>query len=606
MKVQAGMRVAVLVKAVPNIEELSLGENGHLTRDGVALEINPYCRRALAKGIEIAELTGGECIAITMGPPASIGVAREAVAVGAKRAVVLTDPSLRGSDLLATARALTGAIAHAGEFDLILCGKASADAETAVLPSQVAELLGMGFIAAARSIEISQGEVIVEAETDDGWIEATAALPLVLSCAERLCSPRRADPEALEAVSEERIDQIDAGALPAGIYGLAGSPTRVGRIRHHHAVRAGERMVGLNAEWASRAAALVSSDSHDRATLEMPEHRPSAGPNPTVLVLAAPRMEWLTREMLGTAAIFADAISASVTLAADADAPQHEQSTHGADSLLLVEDLAEPDRLAATLADWASQSHPRAILLPSTTWGREVGGRLSVRLGCALISDVAMIEVVEGRPAYWKPALNYSELVEIEARTETAIVTLRPGTGPRVTPRAPSRLSARFLAPASGASLVKTKRRVIDDDLEPLTRAGTVIGVGLGVEPEELPQIESFAALIGAEVVATRKVTDRHWMPRSRQVGATGRFIAPFVYLAIGVSGKPMHMVGVRAARWVLAINCDETAPIFAQADLGLVAKWQDAIPLLAAELQESGFGHLGAPAEPGQEEIIA
>ena len=600
------MRVAVLIKAIPNIEELSLESNGHLKRDGVALEINPYCRRALAKGIEIAEQTGGECVAITMGPPASIGVAREAVAVGAKRAVVLSDPSLRGSDLLATARALTGAIAYAGQFDLVLCGKASADAETAVLPSQIAELLGMGFIAAARSIEISGGDLLVEAETDDGWIEAHAALPMVLSCAERLCSPRRADPEALDAVTGEQIDLIDATALPVGIYGLEGSPTRVGRIRHQHAVRAGERFAGPIRKWAARVATLLATEEPKDTAVAIPEHRAPTETSSTVLVIAGPRMEWLAREMLGTAAVLADAISASVTLVAESDGAKQDQSMHGADSLLRVEHLSEPDRLATTLEAWARTSRPRAILLPSTAWGREVGGRLAVKLGCALVSDVALIEVAQGRPVYWKPALNYSELVEIEALTETAIVTLRPGTGPRTSPRALTRLPEEFLAPVSGPSPVMIRKRTIDDDPEALARARMVIGVGMGVEPDEILRIEAFARQIGAEVVATRKVTDRHWMPRSRQVGATGKFIAPIVYLAIGISGKPMHMMGVRAAQWILAINSDESASIFAQADLGLVAKWQDVIPLLEAEMQRVRTGSMDALADIGADEVTA
>ena len=600
------MRVAVLVKAIPNIEELTLEENGHLKRDGVALEINPYCRRALAKGIEVAEQSGGECVAITMGPPASIAVAREAVAVGADRAVVLSDPSLRGSDLLATARALAGAIAHAGHFDLVLCGKASADAETAVLPAQVAELLGVGFIAAASAIEIAGGYLSVEAETDDGWIETRAALPMVLSCAERLCSPRRADHETLAAVAAERIELIDAAALPPGTYGLEGSPTRVGRVRHHHTERSGEKFDGPDPEWASRVAALIAADEPDPGTVPLPERQASASAVRNVLVVAAPRMEWLTVEMLGTAALFAHATSARVILATGVAATEFDPSRHGADALLRVDHLTEPDQVAAALADWAGAARPQAILLPSTTWGREMGGRLSARLGCALVSDVALVEVSEGLPTYWKPALNYSELVEIEALTETAIVTLRPGTGPRTMLREPSLLPEQQLIQGSEPSLATTTVRVINDDLEPLTKAGIVIGVGLGVQPEEIPRIEAFAELIGGEVVATRKVTDRHWMPRSRQVGATGRFIAPRVYLAIGISGRPMHMVGVRAARHVIAINSDESAPIFAEADLGLVAKWQDAIPVLEVALQGIGIGPMDDRFEAGADVGIA
>ncbi|MDA8262507.1 MAG: FAD-binding protein [Actinomycetota bacterium] len=602
------MRVAVLVKAVPKIEELTLNEMGHLKRDGVTLEINPYCRRALAKGIELAEETGGECVVITMGPPGSAAIAREAVAVGADRAVVLTDPSLRGSDLLATARALNGALAHAGRFDLVLCGKASADAETAVLPAQIAELLGTGFIAAVRAMEISDGAIIAESETDDGWVETHGSLPLVISCAERLCSPRRADPEALAAVSEDRIEIIGTAALPPGAYGLEGSPTRVGRVRHHRASRSGEVFRGGIPVWAARAAEVFVGAGGGYTVARVPEPHSASSSAPALLVVADPKMDWLTHEMLGTAAGMASSLSGHVVVATGTGLPRQELSEHGADALLLVSDLANPDRLSADLSPWVQQHNPMAVLLPSTAWGREVGARLSVRLGCALVSDVALIEMHEGSPAYWKPALNYSELVEIACRTETAIVTLRPGSGSRTAPRTLARLPEEHLPHVSAPSQVKTVMRVTDDKLEPLARAEILIGVGLGVEPGDYAQVEEFADLVGAEMVATRKVTDRHWMPRSRQVGATGRFVAPLVYLAIGVSGKPMHMVGVRSARFLLAINSDESAPIFSQSDLGLVARWQDALPALAAELRHRGFGNpdlLGRPrSEDGAESI--
>lgn len=585
------MRVAVLVKAVPKIEELALDGRGHLRRDGLALEINPYCRRALAKGIEIAEETGGECVAITMGPPTAAAIAAEALAVGADRAVVLTDPSLRGSDLLATARALAGALAYAGRFDLVLCGKASADAETAVLPAQIAEMLGTGFIAAARAMRITAGAMIAEAETDDGWVEVQAELPLVVSCAERLCSPRRADPEALAAVAKEKIEVIGTEALPPGAYGLEGSPTRVGRIRHHLPSRSGEVFRDGVAAWAVRTAEILVGVADPKAVDPPPVPDSAPTSTPAVLVVATPRMDWLTHEMLGVAAVMTSSLSGHVVLATEPGLSGREVSSQGADALLMVDHLADPDRLAAALTPWVQEHRPNAVLLPSTTWGREVGARLSVRLACALVSDVALIEVHEGSPTYWKPALNYSEMVEIACATETAIVTLRPGSGSRTAPRSSSKLPEEHLPPISGPSLVKTVARVIDDELEPLARAEILVGIGLGVEPGEYPRLEEFANLIGAEIVATRKVTDRHWMPRSRQVGATGRFVAPLVYLAIGVSGRPMHMVGVRSAQVVLAINSDESAPIFSQCDLGLMARWQDALPLLTAELRGHGFG---------------
>jgi electron transfer flavoprotein alpha subunit len=91
--------------------------------------------------------------------------------------------------------------------------------------------------------------------------------------------------------------------------------------------------------------------------------------------------------------------------------------------------------------------------------------------------------------------------------------------------------------------------------------------------------------LLGAELGATRKVTDEGWLPRARQVGITGRSIAPRLFVSIGASGKFNHTVGVRAARTVLAINSDPSAPIFQAADVGIVGDWRDVLPRLVVEL---------------------
>ena len=104
---------------------------------------------------------------------------------------------------------------------------------------------------------------------------------------------------------------------------------------------------------------------------------------------------------------------------------------------------------------------------------------------------------------------------------------------------------------------VRVLARTRDDDLDVLAEAAVVIGVGRGVAPDEYDALEPLRALLGAELGATRKVTDEGWLPRARQVGITGRSIAPRLFVSIGASGKFNHTVGLRAARTVLAINPD-------------------------------------------------
>jgi len=152
------LRVAVLVKQVPKFDELSLDAAGRLQRTGVPLEMNPYCRRAVTKGVELAREHEGECVVFSLGPEPAVDVLREAIACGATRGILISDPAFAGSDTLATARALAAALKRVGSFDLVLTGVGSVDAETGQVGPGVAELLGFPFAPAAKRITLANDD----------------------------------------------------------------------------------------------------------------------------------------------------------------------------------------------------------------------------------------------------------------------------------------------------------------------------------------------------------------------------------------------------------------------------------------------------------------
>jgi electron transfer flavoprotein alpha subunit len=133
---------------------------------------------------------------------------------------------------------------------------------------------------------------------------------------------------------------------------------------------------------------------------------------------------------------------------------------------------------------------------------------------------------------------------------------------------------------------VRILARARDDDTSTLAEAAVVVGVGSGLTPDEYGELEPLLDVLGAELGATRKVTDKGWQAHARQIGITGRSIAPNLYVAIALSGKFNHMVGVRSAGTILAINADRDMPVFAAADIGIVANWRQAVPALVAELR--------------------
>src|SRR5918995_423304 len=126
------MRIAALVKQIPKFEAMALGPDGRLVREGLELELNAYCRRAVSQGVALAAEHGGRVTVFTLGPPAAEDALREAIAWGLERdvaidGVLVTDPACAGSDTLATARALAAALGREGPFDLVLTGRNSVD-----------------------------------------------------------------------------------------------------------------------------------------------------------------------------------------------------------------------------------------------------------------------------------------------------------------------------------------------------------------------------------------------------------------------------------------------------------------------------------------------
>jgi electron transfer flavoprotein alpha subunit len=122
-----------------------------------------------------------------------------------------------------------------------------------------------------------------------------------------------------------------------------------------------------------------------------------------------------------------------------------------------------------------------------------------------------------------------------------------------------------------------------------LTQAPILVSVGRGIKaPENIPMAEKLAKLLGGELCASRPICDEGWLPMDRQIGSSGQTVAPKLYLALGISGAIQHVVGMKAARTVAAINKDQNAPIFEVADYGIVGDLFEIVPALIAELEAS------------------
>ncbi|MDS0139967.1 MULTISPECIES: FAD-binding protein [unclassified Amycolatopsis] len=587
------LHTVALVKQVPRAEELVLGEDGRLARTGVELELNPYCRRAVAKAVQLARDSGGTCTVVTLGPPAAEDCLREAIACGAGRGVLVTDPAFAGSDTLATARALAAALRRLGPVDLVLCGRNSVDAETAQTPAQVAELLGLPMAAGVRRLAVEDGRVRARCEHEDGCVELELPLPVLISCAERLITPAKARPDARAAVPAEQIVRVGAAALGPGPWGQDGSRTVVGRTRAMAGTRMRLRFPGdLGTQVERAVATLTELGAFDRAagTSAPPVPDRVAGLTGTgaVAVLAEPGRHRHTRAMLGAAARIAAVTRRPVTALATGALSPAIAGSWGADTVVAVNGSTVEEDVAASLATWCAEHRPWALLAPSTMWGREVAARTAARLGLGLAGDAVDVEAgPDGDLVCWKPAFSGSMLAAVTCSPPTRVVTLRGGALPLPPPRVAVAAQGPHL-PVPPGSRVRVVARERDDDIDVLAVASAVVGVGAGVPPGDYPLLAPLLEVLGADLAATRKVTDRGWLPRARQVGVTGRSVAPRLYVAIGTSGKFNHLCGTRGAGFVLGVNTDPAAPLFGAADVGIVGDWREVVPLLITALTPS------------------
>jgi electron transfer flavoprotein alpha subunit len=228
-----------------------------------------------------------------------------------------------------------------------------------------------------------------------------------------------------------------------------------------------------------------------------------------------------------------------------------------------------------------------------------VAGQVAARQGWGLTGDAIGLEVgADRRLLAWKPAFGGRLVAPIESDSPVQMVTVRPGVLRSRRHRVAGDPPVTRLANVGPGRIAIVANERDDAAALDLLEADRVIGVGTGVEPHEYHLLEPLRrALGGAPVAATRRVTDRGWLPHSRQVGITGHSIAPRLYVAIGLSGRFNHMVGVRKASAVLAIDADAGALVFDQCDVGIVGDWHAVLPELVAALD----AHVAQLAVAGQ-----
>lgn len=227
------MNIIVCIKQVPDTAEIRINpETNTLMREGVPSIINPFDLHAIEAALQIRETEGARVTVLTMGPPQAETALREAIAMGADEAVLLSDRAFAGSDTWATSYTLARAIRKIGA-DLIFCGKQAIDGDTAQVGPETAEFLGIPHVAYVRKIEeVSETFIRVQRLMDEGYDIVESSLPVLLTVVKELNQPRMPSLKGKITAKKAEIKKMTMADIQAdeGSLGLKGSPTQVKNI----------------------------------------------------------------------------------------------------------------------------------------------------------------------------------------------------------------------------------------------------------------------------------------------------------------------------------------------------------------------------------------
>jgi Electron transfer flavoprotein, alpha subunit len=598
------LRIIVSIKQVPDADDLRVDPiTNTLVREGVPAVVNPPDLHAIEEGVRLKERYGGKVTVITMGPPQGESALRDALAMGADEAYLITDRSMAGADTWATSYTISRAVQKLGGADLYLFGRRAVDGETEQVGPQTAKWLGIpvvGYVSEVR--EVKERSVVVVKSTESLEEVLEVPLPAVLTILETANKPRQPDINSLIRARTAKIPKLtreDIGAEPNKV-GLAGSPTKVIKVQPPPKTRNPEiKYVGKDQDvidWlVQKIRESLTEDSGQSLKYERP--KPKAKTEREVWVYVdhvdgEPNpASW---EIMGEGRRIADLMSTSlsaVVIGDRVDKVVGEAFQYGADKVYHARtkgyNLYDNDVFTQALSRLVKKYSPEAVLFPGSRNPRELASTTAIAVDTGLIADCTNFDVDEkGILHSTRPDFGGKEMSTIICPNHRPVmVTARPGVF-RPLPRTERKgevireevedLFTRFKV----LETRKVERRNV------LAEADVVVGVGRGIrDPENIKLAEELAEKLGGVVGVTKPLADSGWYPKDRQVGQTGVTIRPKLYIALGISGAVQHLVGIAGARKVIAINLDPEAQIFQNSDYGVVGDLFQVVPELLRRL---------------------
>ncbi len=568
------MNILVLAKQVPDVSKITFNpETGRIVREGVPLSINSFDRRAVEEAIRIKEKSGARVMVASMGPPQAVDILDECLQMGADEAFLITDRKFGGADTWATSRILSHFIKIKSP-DLVLAGKYSLDGETSQVPPQTSYMAGMNFVSGVSKLEIMEDskKVTVEQDYEKGTRVITTSLPVLVSVSEKINRARRV-PEGAPSM-KDKVQIVNSESMKLDINGNDASLTVVSGTEALHNERT-VKMISLDEVFE-----LLSNKIKEGGSKKRPQK--------TVL-----NSDFSGGKILGVALDDRDSgmqiasklndlsfqINAEPVMIGNVD----PNLLHGMSASEYIHFNSEDIySISSFLADYIRKERPKFVIIPSNSAGKDVAGIISAELSLGLTADCVDLKIDGENLIQYKPAFGGGIVARITSKTKPEIATVRPGIFlEKVTDR---EMTVREIYLKNSERYEIVENRIIESKYIPLQSSNIVIGIGRGVKGKQtIDHVVDLGEKLGIAVGGTRPVVDMRLMPRQQQIGLTGLSIAPDLYIALGVAGMDYHIVGLRYAKNILAINNDPNAPIFRYADYGCTEDAQKFIDKLDA-----------------------